>query len=87
MEKLSIWPIFRKPTYRNLPSVKRRQKVGFSGPVKLQNHTNELREKERRKIMRKEKDRRKREESNECTPKFNIGYFGEKKNVAPKRSI
>ena len=68
-------------------SVKRRQKVGFSGPVKLQNHTNELREKERRKIMRKEKDRRKREESNEYAPKFNIGYFGEKKNVAPKRSI
>lgn len=34
--------------------------------------------------MRKEKDRRKREESNECTPKFNIGYFGEKKMLHPK---
>ena len=57
------------------------------GPGKLQNHTNELKEKERRKRMSEKKDRRKREKSNGCTLRFYVGYFGEKKNVALKRSI
>ena len=65
-------------------SVKRRQKVGFSGPVKLQNHTNELREKERRKIMRKEKDRRKRKKAMSALLNLILATLEKKKMLHPK---